>query len=927
MLATGTVFSGDFRVESPLSSGGMGEVYVATQISTGRKRALKLMHADLVKDPRLLERFALEAQVGARIDSEHVVEVIAAGVDPSSSSPYLVMELLEGETLTEYMDRKGVLPPGEVSELFRQLCHAIGAAHMAAIIHRDLKPDNVFLSKSRRADVRFTVKVLDFGIAKLLAEAQTSRTGAMGTPMWMAPEQTEPGATVTPAADVWALGLMAFRALTGRAYWRGAKEGGSVQQVMREVVIEPMQSASERSAALGGAPLPRGFDDWFRKATERDPSQRFPNAHRAFDELELVLDGRSSRPNVGATFTGAPMSAAFGSVPPPPTPPPVPAQRASFAEPLAAVAVAPKSAPQWPFAVGLAVVLLGAGVAGYLVMKPDEKPARARLADDDDDDEPRRAPASASASAAVVGPWEQTGEVAVTSSDPAQGAKDAPVTIVVFSNLGDPDAKKLYPKLQALRSKYGDKLRLVWKDGWVTKDAARALPSAIAARTVFLEKGADAFFKLVSHGYVESEPDAAPLEAWAVKELGVDSKAFETRRADATQQVELCTSQAGKLRIDGIPGVYVNGIKLPYTVDAPELVTTIDAELAAVNTETKQGLAASGVYEARVAKNFKVPESKPVAAAKEETPFAAKVSAGTSPSRGPSDAPIVVIEFSEFQCPYCRKVAPTLKRLQESYAVDTRLVFKHRLFPSHDRCIPAGNIAFEAKKKGGDAAFWQAVDLLTAPEADKLDDDALSAVATKLGLPAAAMTCANSNCNKAELELVNAEADAAGVRGIPAMFINGRAINGNQPYEAFESLVLWERAKIQKHVEGGGTRADYKAASATRLRALASVTMKDTQLGLGAYAVPGKTLSIHYRGTLPDGKEFDSSLAGNVPLRTLFKPGQFVIGFEEGIIGMREGGKRTITLPPEAHYGPNGRPPKIPANTVLTFDLELVKVE
>jgi FKBP-type peptidyl-prolyl cis-trans isomerase len=497
----------------------------------------------------------------------------------------------------------------------------------------------------------------------------------------------------------------------------------------------------------------------------------------------------------------------------------------------------------------------------------------------------------------------------------------------VFSNVADPDAKKIYPTLQALRSKYGDKLRIVWKDNWVSKDEPSARPAAIALRSVFLEKGAEAFFKVVSHAYVDGQVEAAALEAWAVKELGVDAKAFEKRRTDATGEVEAGTSLAGKLGAGAVPGVFVNGVRLAYTVEAPELITTIDAELLAVEAETKQGVAASAVYQARVAKNYKAPESKPIAAPKEDTPFAAKVSAGTSPSRGPSDAPITLIEFSELQCPHCRKLAPTLKRLQESYSRDLRLVFKHRLFPSHDRCIPAGNIAYEAKKKGGDVAFWQAIDLLSAPEADKLDDAALSSVATKLGLGASALECAKTNCNKTELDTVNLEADAAGIRGIPAMFVNGRAISGNQPYEALESLVLWERAKLQKHVDGGGTRTDYQTANATRLRSLAGMTVKDTQRGVGPYAVPGKTLSIHYRGTLPDGKEFDSSLARNVPLKTQFKPGQFVIGFEEGIIGMREGGKRTITLPPEAHYGVNGKPPQIPANTVLTFELELVKVE
>ena len=159
------------------------------------------------------------------------------------------------------------------------------------------------------------------------------------------------------------------------------------------------------------------------------------------------------------------------------------------------------------------------------------------------------------------------------------------------------------------------------------------------------------------------------------------------------------------------------------------------------------------------------------------------------------------------------------------------------------------------------------------------------------------------------------------------MFVNGRAVGGAQPYELFESVVDWERAKLALHVEKGGSRADYQAASIARNRLLSGMTVRDTERGLGAHAAAGKKLTIHYRGNLPGGKEFDSSYARQRPLVTTLKPGQFVIGFEEGLIGMREGGKRTISLPPDAHYGPQGKPPAVPANTVLTFDLELLKVE
>jgi serine/threonine protein kinase len=311
-LAVGTVFGGDYRVLGLLRAGGMGAVYVVEQLSTSKQRALKLMHPQLVADASLRRRFEQEARVGARIESEHVVEVQAAGVDAASSMPWLVMELLRGEDLSAVMARRGALPPAEVREIFDQICHAVGAAHAAGIVHRDLKPENVFLAESRQANRSYIVKVLDFGIAKLVAEAGTHATSAMGSPIWMAPEQTETG-QVTASADVWALGLMAFHLLTGMYLWKVTDGEATLPQLMRAVLFEPIPRASERAAQRGVADLlPPGFDDWLAQCVVRDPSARLRDAKVAFRALDNVLRGASDRP---AITTGAqparPISTSF----------------------------------------------------------------------------------------------------------------------------------------------------------------------------------------------------------------------------------------------------------------------------------------------------------------------------------------------------------------------------------------------------------------------------------------------------------------------------------------------------------------------------------------------------------------------------------------------------------------------------------------
>ncbi len=329
-LTEGMVFAGDYRVVRPLSAGGMGAVYVVEQVSTGMQRALKLMHPQLVTDPALRRRFEQEARVGSQIDSEHVVQVLAAGVDAPSGMPWLVMELLKGEDLAAYVTRSGAIAPSMVRQIFDQLCHALGAAHASGIVHRDLKPENIYLLQAKRAGVQFMVKVLDFGIAKIVADAKKTETAALGSPMWMSPEQTARGHQISPASDVWALGLIGFHVLTGRYYWRSAEDHqATLTNLLREIVLDTMAPPSQRAAELGcGEKLPRGFDPWFERCCARDPRGRFQTASEANSEFQRILAGAPDVSNpaqtpfnaaLAPTGYAAPSPAVYG--PPPGTPP------------------------------------------------------------------------------------------------------------------------------------------------------------------------------------------------------------------------------------------------------------------------------------------------------------------------------------------------------------------------------------------------------------------------------------------------------------------------------------------------------------------------------------------------------------------------------------------------------------------------------
>ncbi|MCC6662183.1 MAG: serine/threonine protein kinase [Polyangiaceae bacterium] len=366
-LGPGTTLGGDFRIERPLSAGGMGAVFVAVQLSTGKQRALKVMHSSLVADPVMRERFEREARVGAMVPSDHVVEVVGAGVDAALGVPWLAMELLTGENLADHVARRGPLSAAEAAEILRPVCHALGAAHARGVVHRDVKPENVFLARTQSTTHPVVVKMLDFGIARVAADARTASTAAMGTPMWMAPEQTELRSHVTPASDVWALGLIAFWLLTGKPYWQaGAHQGASVAQLMREILFEPIHPASQRAAELGAAvALPPAFDAWFARCLAREPAQRFPTATEAGNALFAEVLGGAPLPSV----TPDPSGPSWPSAPPPSA-----SLASATAVPIVTAAAEPRRS-SLGLAVGLVVVLMGlfgvaAAAALYLYFRP-----------------------------------------------------------------------------------------------------------------------------------------------------------------------------------------------------------------------------------------------------------------------------------------------------------------------------------------------------------------------------------------------------------------------------------------------------------------------------------------------------------------------------------------------------------------------------
>jgi serine/threonine protein kinase len=282
-----TVIAARYRVLRRLGAGAMGAVYEVIDLQTERRRALKVMHPHTVERADLRERFALEARVSGQVDSPALVDVVDAGVDDATGTPFLVMELLRGETLSERIARVGRHAPEEVLACLGQAAPAIDKMHQLGIVHRDLKPSNLFLEQREHDAPR--LKILDFGVAKVLREGATrGSTGAVGTPIYMAPEQFQ-NSRITSCADIYALGMIAFTLLVGRPYWEDEVGIGDSPIAFALVALQGPKDPARERAARHGVALPPAFDAWFARATALAPSQRFPTAGDAVEALARAL--------------------------------------------------------------------------------------------------------------------------------------------------------------------------------------------------------------------------------------------------------------------------------------------------------------------------------------------------------------------------------------------------------------------------------------------------------------------------------------------------------------------------------------------------------------------------------------------------------------------------------------------------------------
>jgi eukaryotic-like serine/threonine-protein kinase len=273
-LDPGTVVANRYRISRQLGRGGMGEVFAAENIRTGRPVAVKLLRSDSKTKSSAVARFRREARAAGSINSDHVTQVLDVEED-AEHGICLVFELLEGESLIDRLKRTGPIPFDELHGIIEQVWIGLADAHKAGIIHRDLKPSNVFLE--RRPDGMVRVKILDFGISKLPkemgGETLTEMGQSLGTFSFMPPEQIGKAKTVDHRADIYACGTLIYQALSGQLPY-------AARNILVMVEMKSKTDARKLADAMGNAIDPR-LEAFLAHTLARDPMQRFQNATEA----------------------------------------------------------------------------------------------------------------------------------------------------------------------------------------------------------------------------------------------------------------------------------------------------------------------------------------------------------------------------------------------------------------------------------------------------------------------------------------------------------------------------------------------------------------------------------------------------------------------------------------------------------------------
>jgi protein-disulfide isomerase len=415
--------------------------------------------------------------------------------------------------------------------------------------------------------------------------------------------------------------------------------------------------------------------------------------------------------------------------------------------------------------------------------------------------------------------------VPVTAQQASKGPADALVTIVEFSDFQCPFCSRVNPTMATIMERYRGKVRVVWRNAPLPFHD-NAVPAAEAAMEAMAQGGSAKFWQmhdvLFQNQNALTRPD---LERYA-QQINLDMTRFRRAMDQHTHQraVEADNALARQIGANGTPNFFINGKNLVGAQPVEAFVTVIDAELAEAERLVASGTARNRVYDTlmRGARTTPAPAAAPAAGdapapapARPNAPdpaatYKVELPAGL-PQNGPSDALVTVVQVSDYQCPFCSRVEPTMAQLRTDYRNDLRVVWLDNPLPFHPNAKPAAIAALEAFEQGGNAKFWQLHDKLFEHQAT-LERANIETYAQEVGLNMGQLRAAlDNNEHAAQIDASQALARRFGASGTPAFFINGRFLSGARPLEQFKALVDEEMAKARALVAAGTPRAQVYA--------------------------------------------------------------------------------------------------------------------
>jgi protein-disulfide isomerase len=429
---------------------------------------------------------------------------------------------------------------------------------------------------------------------------------------------------------------------------------------------------------------------------------------------------------------------------------------------------------------------------------------------------PRAVPGAGAPVAAVPsGPAASEADAAVPihSHNPSWGSREAPVTIVEYSDFQCPFCQRVQPTLARIRATYGPQaVRLVWKNNPLPFHA-EARPAAEAAMGVLALAGADAFWRF--HDMLFQHQDALGPDSYAAwaKDAGVtDLAAWRAGIASHAWigAVDADENEGQALGVDGTPSFFVNGVALVGAQPFEAFQALVDDQARAAHEKLASGTAPDRVY-SELARENRARAPKPQAQEEEEpedTQTVFRIPVGKSPVLGNPNALVTLVEFSDYQCPFCARVEPTLKALVGKYGDKLRIVWKNSPLPFHQWAEPAAEAALEVRAEKGNPAFWQMHDAIFASQST-LEPSVL----VKLGAASGARAEKVKSAIEAHTYLRDIEADLDVAEdfeadGTPHFFLNGRRLVGAQPREKFEAIIDEEIKKAQDLLAKGTRPAD-----------------------------------------------------------------------------------------------------------------------